>query len=105
MATVLPINLIVSDPKVRNGRPIIADTGVRVQDIVAYYLFDQQTPQALAEGFGLSLAQVHAALAYYFLHQDEIEASMRADDAKAEALFAELAAQGKAMRLMRTAHC
>ncbi|RPI97581.1 MAG: DUF433 domain-containing protein [Chloroflexi bacterium] len=95
VATVLSIDTIVSDPKIRGGRPIIAGTGIRVIDIVAYYRYGGQTPEELATGFALSLGQVHAALAYYHLHKDEIDESMRAEAERAEQLIAELEKQGK----------
>ena len=77
MATMLSINLISSDPKVRGGRPCIAGTGIRVLDIVAVMLFHDQTPAEIAEAYALSLAQVHAALAYYYEHKAEIDADIR----------------------------
>ena len=36
----------------------------------------------------LSLAQIHAALSYYFAHQEEIDAEIAQDEAEADALFA-----------------
>ncbi len=35
----------------------------------------------MLEEYPLSLAQVHAALAYYYDHQDEIESYIREDEA------------------------
>jgi len=77
MATIHSINLIASDPEVRGGRPCIAGTGIRVLDIVAAMLFHDQTPAEIAEAYALSLAQVHAALAYYYEHKAEIDADLR----------------------------
>jgi uncharacterized protein (DUF433 family) len=37
--TILSIDLIVSDLSIRGGRPIIAGTTLRVQDIAAGYVF------------------------------------------------------------------
>ncbi len=48
METVQSINLIVSDPDVRGGRPCIAGTGVRVTDVVMAMLFHDQTPGEIA---------------------------------------------------------
>jgi uncharacterized protein (DUF433 family) len=36
----------------------------------------------------LSLAQIHAALSYYFSHQDKVDAEIDQDEAEADALFA-----------------
>ena len=59
--TVLAINLIISDPAVRSGRPVIAGTGICVSDIAAATVFHQQSPDEIALGFKLTLAQVYAA--------------------------------------------
>ncbi len=78
METILSIDLIVSNPNVRNGRPVVAGTGVCVSDLIMAKLFHQQDPDGLAAWFDLSLAQVHAALAYYYTHQTEIDAEIKA---------------------------
>jgi uncharacterized protein (DUF433 family) len=77
METVHSINLIVSNPNVRGGRPCIAGTGLRVTDIVMAQLFHDQTPGEIAAGFDVPLASVHAALAYYYEHKDEIDSGIR----------------------------
>jgi uncharacterized protein (DUF433 family) len=82
--TVLSINLITSDPKVRSGRPCIAGTGVRVSDVAMVMLFHTQDPGEIAAWFGLSLAQIHAALAYYYEHKPELDADIRQQLATAE---------------------
>ncbi len=90
MATINNIGtLIVRDPKIRGGRPILAGTGVTVRSIVIWY---QQglTPEQIVDQFGhLSLAQVYAALAYYHANRDEIEADLAEEDRLFEALTAE----------------
>jgi uncharacterized protein (DUF433 family) len=93
---ILSINEIVSDPKVRGGRPVIAGTGIRVSDIVAYHLHgDQLTPEQIASDFRLSLGQVHAALAYYYLHKAEIDSEMSRDIEEAEHWREVLRKQGR----------
>ncbi len=77
MVTVLTIDLIASDPKVRSGRPVVAGTGVCVSDIVTAMIYHQRSVDEMAGDYGLSLAQVHAALAYYYSHKVEIEAEMQ----------------------------
>ena len=99
MVTVLHIDVIVSDPEVRRGRPVVAGTGIRVQDIAAHHLFDKQTPEGLAAAFGLDVWKIHAALAYYYMHKAEIDADIRQDIARADQLYESLHAQGKATRI------
>lgn len=96
--TVLSIDTIVSNPQIRGGRPSITGRSVCVSDIVARYLDRGMTPEELAQQFKLTLGQVHAALAYYYLHKSEIDAEMRRDDETADALLAELEQQGKLIR-------
>jgi uncharacterized protein (DUF433 family) len=77
METVLSIDLIASDPKVRRGRPVVAGTGVCVSDIVTVMQFHRQDADDLASWFDLSLAQIHAALAYYYANKDAIDREMQ----------------------------
>jgi uncharacterized protein (DUF433 family) len=71
---------ITKIPGVCGGRPAIDDTRVRVLNIV--YLHKQgYRPEQMFEKYPLTLAQVHAALAYYYDHQDEIEGYIQEDRA------------------------
>ena len=47
MQTVLTIDLIAADPAIRNGRPCIAGTGLRVTDLVMAHLFTAARPTKL----------------------------------------------------------
>lgn len=82
-AVIQSINLIAINPAVRGGRPCIAGTGLRVIDIVMAHLFHQRTSSELASDYGISLAQVYAALAYYYEHKAELDADIRQQVAKA----------------------
>jgi uncharacterized protein (DUF433 family) len=90
--TVLSIDMIVSDPGIRGGRPIIAGTSLRVQDVAAGHLYRGYSVDHLVAQYPqINHAQVHAALAYYYAHRDEIDGQMAADmefarQAKAESL-------------------
>lgn len=56
--------LIERRAELRQGRPIVAGTSVSVHRIAGWYKLGL-SPEEIAENFGhLSLAQVHAALAY-----------------------------------------
>ncbi len=80
--TILSINLISSNPNVRSGRPVIDGTGICVSDIVAAVRFHNMTPETILEDAypELTLAQVHAALAYYYEHQTDIDDDMTKRD-------------------------
>lgn len=79
----LPIDTIVCDPDVRGGRPIVAGTSLRVSDIATYHIFGGLSPEELAVQFHLDLAQVHAALSYYFTHRT-VQAEIRESAEQAE---------------------
>jgi len=76
--------LIERRPEAHGGRPLIAGTSVSVQRIVGWYKLGS-SPEEIAENFGhLSLAQVHAALAYYHANREEIEGYLAEEEAQAE---------------------
>lgn len=80
--TILAIELIASDPNVRNGRPIIRGRTLRVQDVVAAHLIRHESLEDVAHAYDLSMAELHAALAYYYTHQDEISDHLAEDAAR-----------------------
>ncbi len=82
METVLSINLIVTNPKVRGGRPCIAGTGFRVTDVVIAERFHHMSADEIASGYDVTLAGVHAAFAYYYEHRQEIDEDIRKQIAK-----------------------
>ena len=78
--------LIDRSPDVRGGRPRVAGTGVSVRRVVGWYKLGL-TPEELSDRIGhLSLAQFHAALAYYHANRDEIESDIATEQADAERL-------------------
>jgi len=73
---------ITKTPGVCGGRACIAGHRVRVADIVAWHERRGYSPDEVVTLFpGIGLGDVHAALAYYFDHRDEIDADLRADEA------------------------
>jgi len=99
-ATVLNISAIVSDPKIRSGRPTIAGTGICVSDLaIAHKSGDKLSPEQLADNFRLNLGEVYAALSYYQFHQNEIDQEIDANAQEAKQLIAMLESQGKLTRL------
>ena len=73
------IDLIYRNPEVRGGRPCIVGTGLRVIDIVMSMQFGNRSPEQMAEDYQVSLAKVHAALAFYYENKDEIDEDIRED--------------------------
>jgi uncharacterized protein (DUF433 family) len=67
-------------PGVCGGRPRIAGHRIRVMDIVVLHEQLGQTPDEIVSTYpSLTLADVHAALAYYFDHQQEIQEDIAED--------------------------
>ena len=78
--------LIAKRADFKGGDAFLAGTGLRVKRIVVYYKLGY-SPEEIAAKYGhITLAQVHAALAYYHANQGEIEASLAEDDREIEAL-------------------
>jgi len=73
-------SLITQSPDIRGGRPHVAGTGVTVMRAAGWYNLGC-TPEDIARKTGRSLAQIHAALAYYYTNQEAIDADL---DAEAE---------------------
>jgi uncharacterized protein (DUF433 family) len=72
---------IETTPGVCGGKPRIAGRRIRVQDIVAWYEYHGMTPDEIVSGYPqITLADVHAALAYYHMHRDEIQRQMKEDE-------------------------
>ena len=84
-------SLITSTPRICGGRPRIAGTGVSVRRVVIWYKLGFTTEE-IADRIGhLSLAQAHAALAYYHANRETIEADLAAEEAEADRLEHEYA--------------
>lgn len=79
-------SLIENRAGVHGGRPCIAGTSVSVRRIAQWYNAGL-VPEEIVQKFGhLSLAQVHAALAYYHANREEIDTDLQAEARAAEAL-------------------
>ncbi len=67
------------------GKARVAGHRIRVQDIALWHDFQGQSPEEIVGRFPqLTLADVHAALAYYFDHRDQIQMDITADREFAE---------------------
>jgi uncharacterized protein (DUF433 family) len=83
-------DFIVKTPGVCGGQPRIAGTRIKVKHVYTWVERMGMTPaRVVAEYPHLTRAQVHAALAYYWSHPDEIHRDMEDE----EKLVAELKAK------------
>lgn len=72
------IEHIVSNPEVCGGRPCISGTRIRVQDIYVWHELQGLSADEIVSRFQhLTMADVYAALAYYWDNRDEIQRQMQ----------------------------
>lgn len=72
------IQHIEKNPGVCGGKPCIKGTRIRVQDIYVWHELQNRSPEEIVTDFPqLTLGDVHAALAYYWDHRDEIHQGMK----------------------------
>ncbi|MFM7382528.1 MAG: DUF433 domain-containing protein [Microcystaceae cyanobacterium] len=77
-------------PGVCGGKPRIAGHRIRVQDVAIWYEQLRMSPDDIVYHYpSITLADVHAALTYYYDHLDEIRQDIR----ESEAFACQLAAQ------------
>jgi uncharacterized protein (DUF433 family) len=79
--------LIERSPEIRGGRPCIAGTGVTVRRIAAWYNLGLIPEEIAAKIEHLTLAQIHAAIAYYHANRDEIDSDIAAEEAAVAEVF------------------
>jgi uncharacterized protein (DUF433 family) len=85
-----PGECIVKTPGTCGGKPRIAGTRIKVKHVYVWVERMGMTPaQVVAEYPHLSMAQVHAALAYYWSHQDEIQREIKEEEELVEAMRAQ----------------
>jgi len=71
---------ITTTPGVCGGKPCIAGTRIRVQDIYTWHESHGKSPDEIVRDFPqLTLADVYAALSYFWANQQTMLAAIRAD--------------------------
>jgi uncharacterized protein (DUF433 family) len=71
-------------PGVAGGKPRIAGHRITIQNIAIWHQRLGRSADEIAADHNLTLAEVYAALAYYFDHRELIDASIEAGEAFAE---------------------
>jgi uncharacterized protein (DUF433 family) len=66
---IAPINYI----EIRDGKPLIAGTGLKVAIIAPMYVRYNVPIDWIAENYDLTPAQIHAAISYYYDHAEELD--------------------------------
>jgi uncharacterized protein (DUF433 family) len=74
------------DAGVRGGKPCIVGTRLAVSDIALLHLRLGQSLEQIAGHYDVPLAALHAAMAYYYDHQAEIDQAMQQQDEAFQAL-------------------
>jgi uncharacterized protein (DUF433 family) len=93
MQTITDIGtLIARTPDTCGNRPRIAGTRFSVQQVAVLHKEGLSPQEIVNEYEFLTLAQVYAALAYYYANREEIEAYLAAEEAEYERLVAEFEA-------------
>jgi len=68
-------------PGVLGGKPRVAGHRIRVIDVAIWHEKLGLSADSIASKHDLLLAEVYAALAYYYDHREQLEADLQADDA------------------------
>src|SRR4051812_32273091 len=86
MATVsAPVDIgkfISRTPEVWHGMPVITGTRITVMGIIDLHRLDGMGPEEIARNKQLTLAQVHAALAYYYANQQQMDKEIAQEQAE-----------------------
>lgn len=82
----IPDKHIEVTPGVVGGKPRIAGRRISVQNIAIWHERMGRSADEISTEYDLTLADVYAALAYYFDHRAQIDESIREGEAFAEAL-------------------
>jgi len=73
-------------PEIGSGRPRIAGTGISVRRIAQWHNAGLSPEEMVRRIPHLSLAQVHAALAYYYANQPEVDEDLQREMDQTEEL-------------------
>ncbi len=71
---------------IAGGKPRVAGHRITVQDVVIWHEWQGRTADEIAAEHSLELADIYAALAYYYEHQPQIDQSIGERDSFVAAL-------------------
>jgi uncharacterized protein (DUF433 family) len=73
-------------PGIAGGKPRITGHRITVQDVVVWHEWLGRGADEISAEHGLDLADIYAALAYYYDHQTEIDQAIRQQESFVAAL-------------------
>jgi uncharacterized protein (DUF433 family) len=86
MSSIAAYPHIFSDPAICGGTPCIQGHRIRVLDVAVEHEFEGLSPEEICgQHPGLSLAEVHAALTYFYDHRAVILAAIDAEQRAVDA--------------------
>lgn len=86
----LQTNYIVQDEGICSGKPRIDGTRMKVQHIALEYVHMRLSVDEICKSHPhITRGQIHAALSYYYDHQEEIEGDIKDDEEFAKRMEAE----------------
>ena len=77
MATKSLDQRVIKAPSICGGKPRIDGHRITVENIAVWHDRFGRSADAIASECDVGLADIYAALAYYFAHREEIDASLR----------------------------
>lgn len=80
MASVTATNYIDATPDICGGKPRIAGHRITVQNIAIWHERMGKTVDEISTEYGLSLAEIYAALSYYFDNRAAIDQDIQKGD-------------------------
>jgi uncharacterized protein (DUF433 family) len=86
-------SLLSSTPGIRNGRPCIAGTAISVHRVAILHNLGHSPEEIVRKYEHLTIAGVHAALAYYYANKSQVDAEVASDETDAENIEKEFLAQ------------
>ena len=77
---------ITTTPGIAGGKPHITGHRITVQNIAIWHEWLGWSADEIAAEYQLSLSEIYAALAYYYEYKEEIDLSIKEDEAFVEKL-------------------
>ena len=86
---------IAINPNIADGKPHIAGSQIKIHHIVVWYTKMKISLTKIAEDYNLTLGDVHAAMAYYYLNQEEFDKYIKEDVEFTEAMRQKVSAENQ----------